>query len=326
MNKIIVAVAILLLGAVALFLIQGPLGSVGFESDGSSAPGELISVGTHNLHLYCIGKGSPTVLFEAGLGDWSLSWRTLQQQVSRDFGVRACAYDRAGYGWSEEGPQPRRVDRIADELILLLDNGNIEGEVVLVGHSLGGLISRVFASRYPHRVAGVILLDATPPGFRPNESQIQGVADYISWMETQLEELKANGPPDDLVEAVPDDQISPAIESRHHDIWRTQYMRALTFETNLSELLNNRGDNLDRYEITRFNSDIPLLVLVRDAPPEEFTQAVANYESWLFQQELQAQISANSEVKVVDGAGHYIYADKPHAVIDAIGDVLGKIR
>jgi pimeloyl-ACP methyl ester carboxylesterase len=322
MNKIFIAVAILLIGVVSYFLIQGSIGSTG----SGSIQGKLISVGTHKLHLNCVGKGSHTVLFEAGLGDWSLNWLDIQAQVSKKFGVQACAYDRAGYGWSESGPLPRKADRMADELILLLDNSKIEGKVVLVGHSLGGLVSRVFANRYPHRVAGLILVDATPPTFRPSESQLQGIGGYINWLETNLEELESNGPPSDLEAAVPDDQVPPYISEENKTIWKKQYMNARFFETNLSELESNRGENLAPYESTRIDESIPLVLLVRGAPPAELEQAVANYQIWLTAQEIQAAISTNSQMYIIDGAGHYIYVDNPDAIIDVIGNMLIEIN
>jgi pimeloyl-ACP methyl ester carboxylesterase len=80
------------------------------ESNRNPAPGKLVEVETgtknaHKLHLYCLGHGSPTVVFEAGIPEWSIHWRAIQDGVAKF--TRACAYDRAGYGWSEPGPEPR---------------------------------------------------------------------------------------------------------------------------------------------------------------------------------------------------------------------------
>lgn len=77
--------------------------------------------------------------------------------------TRVCAYDRAGYGWSSPGPQPRDSQTIADELHALLTNAGLEGPYVLVGHSFGGLHARMFAARYPDETAGMVLVDASHP-------------------------------------------------------------------------------------------------------------------------------------------------------------------
>lgn len=81
-------------------------------------PGTLVDVGGYRLHLHCIGTGAPTVVFEAGSGDDSTRWTAVQGAVSKR--VRACAYDRAGSGWSEEAPAPRTMKHEVAELHSLL--------------------------------------------------------------------------------------------------------------------------------------------------------------------------------------------------------------
>jgi hypothetical protein len=77
-------------------------------------PGEMVDVGGHRLHIDCVGQGSPTVALDAALGDMSASWVWVQQEVSGT--TRVCAYDRAGMGWSEMGPEPRDAKQISSEL------------------------------------------------------------------------------------------------------------------------------------------------------------------------------------------------------------------
>ena len=81
-------------------------------------PGEMVDVGGHSLHINCVGQGSPTVVLDGGLGEWSAQWVWVQQEVSDT--TRVCAYDRAGMGWSELGPEPRDAKQISSELHTLL--------------------------------------------------------------------------------------------------------------------------------------------------------------------------------------------------------------
>jgi pimeloyl-ACP methyl ester carboxylesterase len=122
-------------------------------------PGEMVDVGGYSLHINCVGQGSPTVVLDAGSGLFSAQWVRVQRGVSGT--TRVCAYDRAGMGWSQMGPDPRDAKQITSELHTLLSKGGIEGPYVLVGHSLGGLSMLTYANRYPDGVAGVVLVDSS---------------------------------------------------------------------------------------------------------------------------------------------------------------------
>ena len=125
------------------------------------APGEMVDVGGHSLHINCVGQGSPTVVLDAAAGGMSAQWVRVQREVSGT--TRVCAYDRAGMGWSEGGPEPQDADRVAGELHALLDGAGVEGPYVLAGHSLGGLYAQAYAARYPGEVAGVALVESSHP-------------------------------------------------------------------------------------------------------------------------------------------------------------------
>jgi pimeloyl-ACP methyl ester carboxylesterase len=125
------------------------------------APGRLIDVGGFRLHLNCSGEGTPAVVLDAALGASSISWTLVQPEIARL--TRVCSYDRAGFGWSDAGPRPRTAGRIAGELRALLDRGGVEPPFVLVGHSFGGLVMRIFARRYRTDVAGLVLVDPAHP-------------------------------------------------------------------------------------------------------------------------------------------------------------------
>lgn len=111
------------------------------------------------LHVYCAGRG-PSVLMEAGHANSSQPWLTVVPEVARF--ARVCVYDRAGVGGSDP---PSALPRTADQLLSDLDlvvgrSGLLRAPVVLVGHSLGGVLVRLYAARHPARVAGLVLVDA----------------------------------------------------------------------------------------------------------------------------------------------------------------------
>lgn len=126
-----------------------------------SPPGTLVDVGGHRLHIHATGNRGPVVVFDAALGGSSISWTFVQAPVA-EF-ARAVSYDRAGFGWSDAGPLPRTAGRAADELRVLLDRAGERPPFVVVGHSYGGLVMRIFAARYRADVAGIVLVDPAEP-------------------------------------------------------------------------------------------------------------------------------------------------------------------
>src|SRR5215213_4560193 len=132
-----------LLGLVVALLVLAVLGAI-YQTIATKlaersypAPGEMVDVGGYSLHINCVGQGSPTVVLDSGSGLFSAQWVRVSREVSGT--TRVCAYDRAGMGWSEVGPDPRDAKQITGELHTLLTKAGIEGPYVLVGHSFGGL-------------------------------------------------------------------------------------------------------------------------------------------------------------------------------------------
>jgi pimeloyl-ACP methyl ester carboxylesterase len=124
--------------------------------------GNRVDIGDRALFLTCTGTGSPTVVLEAGSGNAADTWGSVQPEVARL--TRVCSYDRAGLGQSDPAPGGvRTVQDSVDDLHALLTAADISGPIVLAGHSLGGLIVRLYASQYPEDVAGIVLVDGMPP-------------------------------------------------------------------------------------------------------------------------------------------------------------------
>ncbi len=128
-----------------------------------SPPGRLVDVGGHKLHLLITGdeRGGPTVVLEAGGMATSPQWALIQPGIA-DF-AKVVSYDRAGLGWSEQGPRPRDARTIARELHTALLNAGLPGPYLLVGASLGGPYATVFADTYRDETAGLVLVDSVHP-------------------------------------------------------------------------------------------------------------------------------------------------------------------
>jgi len=137
----------------------GPL--VAQSRPSGPAPGRLVDVGGYRLHLLCSGpvsRSAPTVVLEAGAGGISTAWSVVQQALP---GMRSCAYDRAGWGWSDSGPGPRTITQEVFELHSLLEAAHVSGPYVLVGHSYGALLVRRYAALHGEEVVGMVLVDPT---------------------------------------------------------------------------------------------------------------------------------------------------------------------
>lgn len=125
-------------------------------------PGRLVEHDGRRSHLLCSGEGPPTVVLDAGLGVTGvLAWTDVQPDVAAF--SRVCSYDRAGIMWSEPRAEPRDAHRIGNELHGILKAASESPPFVLVGHSVGGLLVRVYTDRYPDEVAGLVLVDAAHP-------------------------------------------------------------------------------------------------------------------------------------------------------------------
>jgi pimeloyl-ACP methyl ester carboxylesterase len=146
--------------------------------DAYADPGDLVNIAENRrLNLRCVGDGAPTVILEAGANADSTTWFRVQPLIA--VRTRVCAYDRAGYGFSDEGPKPRTLDADVADLRALIQAANVRTPVVLVGHSLGSNIARRYAQLHPGDVAGLVLVD--PPeqnlgAYLPAEWKVQDTA------------------------------------------------------------------------------------------------------------------------------------------------------
>lgn len=120
-------------------------------------PGRLVDVGPLRLHIHEMGSGTPTVVLEAGIAASSVSWAYVQREVA--VFTRALCYDRAGYGWSDSVTEPLTPEVLIRQFRQVLAAAGARPPYVIVGHSFGGLLARLYARSLPGEVAGLVLVD-----------------------------------------------------------------------------------------------------------------------------------------------------------------------
>ncbi|MFZ1116804.1 MAG: alpha/beta hydrolase [Propionibacteriaceae bacterium] len=284
------------------------------------APGQRVDVGGYRLHVHCVGEGSPTVVLDAGLGGFSLDWSLVQPELAAT--TRVCAYDRAGYGWSDPSPHARTPSQIADELHTLLVNAGIQGPYVLVGHSAAGKDVRLFADRYPQAVVGMVLIDARHESVDTNRSPEALAAEHTQqrrfqrtiWAAARLGLVRAF-----WAAAWP--QVFPATQNlsteTRAEIGVLQ-ARSQQVKTVLREDALLTHDNAQLSSATSLG-DVPLMVLAAG-------QNVEHDPLWLPAQQQLAGLSSNAKLIVVEGSSHYIHWDQPMLVAGAIRQVVEAAR
>ena len=128
-----------------------------------SPPGQLFDVGGYRLHLQCLGQGNPAAVMDSGLSGNSILWVNTLPAIAAL--TKACAFDRAGYAWSDPAPAgvPRTSQQIVAELRQLLQAAHISPPYILIGHSFGAINMLVYAYSHPDEVAGLVLVDPSHP-------------------------------------------------------------------------------------------------------------------------------------------------------------------
>ena len=269
-------------------------------------PGQLVDVGGHRLHINCTGSGSPTVVIEAGLGDWSTSWAGyVQPEVAKT--TRVCTYDRAGLGWSEAAQLPSDTAQFAKELHTLLQNANIPGPYVMVGHSLGGFIVRIFAHDYASEVAGVVLIDSMNPK-QVTESLSNSLAQMSS-----IQAVVARFGVGRLIVKL------PAIASGappNGEAYYPLFIRPGSFQTTAKEYQQLPASAAEASAVQTFG-DLPLIVL---------TARLNDNPGWPEWQNELLQLSSNSEHLFAENSGHVIQFDQPDAAVSAILKMVELVR
>jgi pimeloyl-ACP methyl ester carboxylesterase len=305
-------------------------------------PAQLVGTNGFRLSLYCLGNGSPAVVFDSGFLDWAPSWSTVQPQIAK--WTRVCSYDRAGTGLSDSGPMPRTSLRIAKELHSALHRAGIPGPYILVGHAFGGDNVRTFADIHMREVAGLVLVDADATDLEPEwmqELDRRGRGELISQLRTCRNAIAEHKPlpalgsdPGDsqktcaqqlFFRGLPEAEWSPELNAKllqiaqtkvaMYDAYASEMEQMTQDETYLEQHRRSFGSRPIRV-LTSGNHGVPADTPDRVKYEHEITQAQAR---WL-------ELSSNSKQIFAHSKSEYIQFDDPQTVISAIREVYEQAR
>ena len=308
------------------------------SQDVSPPNGKLVDIGGYKLHIDIKGKGSPAVVMIAGSQAFSFDWSLVMRGIS---GItQVCTYDRPALAWSDPGPMPRTFDQDIYELHTLLQKSGVKPPYILVGHSLGGIIARLFEKKYPTEVKGLVLVDATSE-------------DAVLFMNGKIQRLRTFSqnrtiPP---VKTKPDTSTKipsmkdmeemwkmmgePKIESpfdrlpkkfQEQRIWAMRQPKFLLADNGpywADEFAAMYADSL----YSMGNKPIYVLSSGRDAFSKNTDSTMkAIWLEKLEQKEKMSNLSSNSKHIITTKSGHEIHLEEPELVINAIKEVIMAVR
>jgi pimeloyl-ACP methyl ester carboxylesterase len=285
------------------------------------APGALISVGEHRLHLWCVGKGSPTVLMLSGGGTPAVTMYDAQTRIG--IFTRVCSYDRAGLGWSDPPTKPMSLTDMVDDLDALLLNANIEGPFVIVPESFGGMVALAYATRNPTKIAGAVFVDASEPdlwfrvsakshgAMKRNEMLWQ-----VGW---RLGIIRAA-----LPFATPDwvATLSPKLKGEFEAVWSRP----------MASFANDAIDAFQQTKMSERPSATPGLlgkspiIVLRHGKSGGMGVEEDFEKEWPAAQAKLAKLSTDSRLIMAQENHHPIAEENPQLVTEAVRDIVSKAR
>lgn len=330
-------VAFWILASVALLVLAGTVYQhLGSRHDRRihTGHGRWVSIGRGcSVYFFAQGQGSPTVLFESGIGATHLNWRGIQDPIAPL--THTIAYDRAGLGWSSPCRTPRTPGNIARELHQMLATADFHPPYILVGHSFGGLVMRRYALLYPEEVAGVVLVDPMrceewPPLNPARQSQLDLGNHLIRYalpvVRCGLARLLVTwlfGRPGKLSEQIAGvagahprhvlDRIKTEVRKMPRKVWPAvaAHWSRPGFYAGLRSHIGSIPDTVREMHVAGPICGIPVAVLTpASAPP-------------LSQIQLD-QIGDSVHQTIAQKSEHWIHLDEPDLVINAIRTMIGE--
>ena len=306
------------------------------QQSGVSPPGRLVDLGGYRLHVWCSGPSvdnRPTVVLSPGGGDFATDWSLVQVALADS--NRVCSYDRPGFGWSDPGPYPRTFTQEAAELRTALDGAGERPPFLVVGHSIGSFVARLFAENHPRDVSGVVLVGAT------NENGKLGYRGQWTLPRTHATSRPIPDPRT-LQESPPvfmrDAEADACREraERNARIWRPyDQLRAEAQRYRVWALQHPscvaRQDDYFAEEMAAFYAEwaakphplghTPLVVIsgTRTSPPPGLTEAELRSDSLRIDL---SRLSTRGRLVIDSLSGHHVQLDNPRLVVGVIREIL----
>lgn len=302
--------------------------------------------GGRKMHLYCRGEGAVTVMFDAGLSDWSSIWALVQPGIASR--TRACTYDRAGMGYSDPSNRPGTPFNIVEDLRHLIKAAGIPGPVFLVGHSLGGFNMKLFAATYPAEVAGMVLVDPTEEleeararplvtakfgaaTFKKMYSEENGPSGWLAHFQqcTDAARKQDLDPLSDLYKHCTDPvhlPLGPLI-AQHRQTVQVRYAYQAAQASEAMHCVIAPNPTLDAQYATIFGKknalgNLPLIVLSHSLVDMKSSFPDEDQYVLLALHEQTTASSTRGRHRVVPDTHHNIEVDDPQSIVVAIHDVL----
>lgn len=318
--------ALIALGAFAGFAWERT--SAANDRKAHPAPGRFFDVEGLAMHIDCRGSGAPAVILEAGLMSGSTSWLQVHDAIAAH--THTCAYDRAGMDWSAFGDYDASASAVVSRLRDLLRLADERGPWVMVGMSAGGVYVREFQARFPDEVVGMVLVDSSHEGqaFRLPTS---GGLDRLDKMLKLCELLQPFG----LIRLT--EGLNGFMKWYQLPIAQQALFKANYYQTHSCRAIARESAaftaDLERKVTPRTLGDLPLTVLSQGKEPKGDTQtgqtddqARSQREVWNQLQIELAALSSHSERHIAARSGHIIQFEQPELVIQAITEMIEKIR
>jgi pimeloyl-ACP methyl ester carboxylesterase len=220
-------------------------------------------------------------------------------------------------GWSESGPEPRTPEQNARELHTLLVNAGIEGPYVLVGHSLAGKNVRLLAAMHPDQVAGMVLVDARSEyvDARTSPAEAKGFKNLYAFLANVYKAARGLG----LMRLIGANVVgAPTLSTETRTAMALIAYAPRSQDAGTAEAMQREASDAQLAAAPPLG-DRPLIVLASEAN-------MTGEPNWPAAQQLLAGMSTQGRLIVPAGSSHYIHWDHPAAVIDAVTEVVRRVR
>jgi pimeloyl-ACP methyl ester carboxylesterase len=278
---------ILLLGSSGL-LALGALVSIWRVHRAAPPPGKLYRVNGVPVHVLAEGEATdahPVIWVAGGWGE-GLIMHHLHRVLREE--TRSILFDRTGSGWTGPANGPVTITDETRQLKETLEQAGERGPFVLAGHSFGGLFCANFAHRYPELVAGVLLLDSTPPWNVAFAGELSlGAVIRKAWRGAlaahfglhRLVEPEIDDPDSDLAREL--DDVAEVVN------WHSVQPKSLLAEA--SAFRNTIANPFELVIGKGALGDLPLVLMAQNPSPEEMAEMRAQIGQKLGLNEIQLQ-------------------------------------